>query len=76
MFRLMRNVRSEVSSDNTMPGGTVLLVKLLLDVCRNVFFDIVLLESLRSHINSILLHIFAHVRILDNSLALAHIIES
>ena len=72
---LMCHVGSEVSSNNTMPSRTVLLVELLLDVRRDVLLDVVLLQRLRSTVHSILLHIFGHVRVLDHGLALSHCVS-
>ena len=69
---LMCHVGSEVSSNNTMPSRTVLLVELLLDVRRDVLLNIVLLQSLRSHIYSILLHILRHVGILYHCFSFTH----
>ena len=46
MLCLMCHVGSEVSSNNTMPSRTVLLVELLLDVRRDVLLDVVLLQRL------------------------------
>ena len=46
MLRLVRDVRAEVAPNNAVPGGVVLLVELLLDVCRNILLNVVLLKSL------------------------------
>lgn len=66
MFGLVCHIRSEVSSNNAMPGRTVFLVKFFLDVRSNVFFDVVLFKSLHRRVDSTFLHFFAHVNIFDD----------
>lgn len=41
MFRLVSHVRAEVASDDAMPGGVVFFVEFLLDIRRDIFFDVV-----------------------------------
>ena len=69
---LVGNVRTEVSAYNTMPGRVVLLVELLLNEGSNVLFNVEFLESLSRDIDSILLHVLRHVRVLDNCLSISH----
>ena len=52
----------------TMQCHVGFFVKLLLDECRDVLLDVVLLESLRGAVDSVLLHVLGHVSILDHSL--------
>lgn len=66
----MSDIGSKVTTNNTMPGWVIFLVEFFLDVCSNVFLDIEFLESYISTINSILLHFFIHVSMLDHSLTL------
>lgn len=40
MFCFMGNVRSEVSTNDTVPGWVVFLVKLFFNVGGNVLFDV------------------------------------
>ena len=47
MFRLVGDVRTEVSAHDAMPGWVVLLVELFLDVGGNVLLNVVLLKSLK-----------------------------
>lgn len=72
MLRLVRDIAAEVSADYAMPRWVVFLVEFFLDICRNVLLDVVLLERLGCTVDSILLHIFGHVSILDHSLPVGH----
>ena len=72
VFGLVSDVGAEVSSDDAVPGGIVLLVELLLDVGGDVLLDVVLLQSLRSAVYSILLHVLGHVSVLNNCLSFCH----
>lgn len=72
MFRLVGDVAAEIAADDAVPGGRVFFVELLLDECRDVLFNVVLLKSLGGDVNSILLHLFGHVGILDHCLAVRH----
>lgn len=62
----MGNVAPEVSANDDVPGRTVALVKLLLDLRRDVFLDVVLFESSRGDVHALLLHLLAHVDVLDD----------
>lgn len=62
----MGNVAPEVSANDDVPGRAVALVKLLLDLRRDVLLDVVLLESRRGNIHALLLHLLAHVDVLDD----------
>ena len=65
------DVRSEVTSNNAVPGGVVLLVELLFDVGSDILLDIELLKSNVRAINGILLHFLIHVCVLDDGLPLS-----
>lgn len=54
---LVGNVATEISSNNTMPCGIVFFVEFLLDVCSNVFFNVVFLKGCGCTIHGILLHV-------------------
>jgi len=69
---LVCDIGAEVTADNAVPGGAVLLVKFLFNVCSDVFLDVVLLECLGCAVNDVLLHLLGHVRILDDCLTLCH----
>jgi len=71
--RLVRHVGAEVPPHNTVPGRVVLFVELLLDVGRDVLLDVVLLQSLRGTVDSILLHLLGHVGIFDDSFSVRHL---
>jgi hypothetical protein len=70
MFGLMCDVGSEVPANHTVPGGVVLLVKLLLDVGRDILLDVELLQSHIRTINRVLLHLLVHIRMLYHCLTL------
>ena len=72
---LVGHVRAEVTADNAVPGGVVLLVEFLLDEGSDVLLNVVLFEGLGGDIDSVLLHIFGHVSILDNSFTVGHLKE-
>ena len=67
---LVGNIWTEVSSDYTVPGGVVLLIKFLLDICSDIFFDVELFQGYVCAIDSILLHLFVHVGMLDDGFSL------
>ena len=74
MLGLVGDVGTEVSSHNAMPGWVVLLVELLLDEGGDILLDVELLEGLGGDVDSVLLHIFGHVCVLHNGLAVCHIL--
>merc|ERR1712156_925954 len=69
---LMSDIGAKVAADNAVPSGVVLLVKLLLDVSCNVLLDVVFLQGPGGAVDSILLHLLGHVRILDHCLPVRH----
>ena len=69
MLRLVRHVAAEVAADDAVSGGNVLLVELLLDVRGDVLLDVVLLESLGSAVDGVLLPVLRRVGVLDHCLA-------
>merc|ERR1719224_136744 len=72
VFGFVGDVRAEVAANDAVPGGVVLFVELLLDEGGNVLLDVVLLESLGGAVDSVLLHVLGHVRILNHGLAIRH----
>ena len=70
MLGLVSDVGSEVPANNTMPGGVVLLVELLLDVCGDVLLDVELLQGHIGTVDGVLLHLLVHVRVLYHGLTL------
>jgi len=66
---LVRDVAAEVSADDAVPSGVVLLVELLLDEGGDVLLDVVLLHGLGGHVDGVLLHVLGHVRVFDDSFA-------
>ena len=69
---LVGDIGSEIAAHNAMPGGVVLLVELLLNVGSDVLLNVVLLQSLGGAVNSVLLHLLAHVSVLDHSFPVGH----
>ena len=72
---LVGHVGTEVTAHNAMPGGVVLFVEFLLDEGSDVLLNVELLEGLGGDINSVLLHVFGHVSILDNSFTVGHLFK-
>jgi len=66
------DVRTEVSPHDAMPRRVVLLVKLLLNVGSNVLLNVVFFECLGCAVDGVLLHLLAHVGILDHRLSVSH----
>ena len=72
VLRLVGHIGAEVTADDAMPGGVVLLVELLLDEGSDVLLNVVALESLGRDVDGILLHVLGHVSILHNGLSVSH----
>ena len=70
MLSLVGNIGSEVPANNAVPGGVVLLVKLLLNVGGNVLLDVELLQSHVGAIDGVLLHLLVHVCVFDHGFSL------
>lgn len=68
VLRLMGDIRTEVTSNNAMPSGVVLLVELLLNVSSNILLDVIFVEGDSSASDSVLLHLFTHISILNDGL--------
>ena len=62
----MCNIRAKVLSDDDVPGGPVASVELLLDLGGDVFLDVVLLKGGGGDVDGFLLHLLAHVDVLDD----------
>ena len=71
---LMGNVRSEVSTHDTVPGGVVLLVEFLLDEGSDILFDVEFLQGLGRDIDCVLLHVLRHVSVLNDCLTVRHLL--
>lgn len=72
VFGFMCHVTTEVPPHNAVPSGVVLLVKLLLDMGRNVLLYIIFLQCLSSTLHRILLHLLRHIGIFDHGLSVTH----
>ena len=73
MFSLVRDVTAEVAADDTMPRWIVFLVELLFDVGSDVFLDVVFFHGLVGRVDSILLHLLAHISIFDHGFSFSHL---
>ena len=69
---LVSDVGTEVAAYDAVPCGVVLLVEFLLDEGGDVLLDVVLLESLGSAVDGILLHVLRHVSVLNHGLTVRH----
>ena len=69
---LVGHVGAEVTADNAMPGGVVLLVEFLLDEGGDVLLDVVALKGLGRDVDGVLLHVLGHVSVLHNGLSIGH----
>ena len=69
---LVGHIRAEVTADNAMPGGVVLLVEFFLDESGDILLNVELLECLSGDVDSVLLHIFGHVSVFHNGFAVCH----
>ena len=65
------DVGSEVTAYDTVPGGIILLVKLLLVVGSDVFLNVEFFKSNVGAINGVLLHLLVHVGVLDDCFPLS-----
>ena len=72
VFGFMCHITTEVPPHDAVPGGVVLLVKLLLDMGRNVLLYIIFLQCLSSTLHQVLLHLLQHIGILDRGLLVTH----
>ena len=71
VFGFMCHITTKVPPHDAVPGGVVLVVKLLLDVSRNVLY-IILLQCLSSTFRRVLLRLLRHIGILDYGLSVTH----
>ena len=71
MLGLVGDVGAEVATDNAMPCGVVLLVKLLFNIGSNILLDIELLKGNVSAIYCVLLQLLVHVGVLDHCFCLS-----
>ena len=64
----MCHVAAKVLADDDVPGWAVSAVELLLDLRSDVLLDVVLLERGGRDVDRLLLHLLAHVHVLDDRL--------
>ena len=64
----MRNVGAKVLPNDDVPGGPVAFIELLLDLRGDVLLDVVLFERGGRDVDRLLLHLLAHVDVLDDRL--------
>uniref|UniRef100_A0A3Q3B8J5 Uncharacterized protein n=1 Tax=Kryptolebias marmoratus TaxID=37003 RepID=A0A3Q3B8J5_KRYMA len=72
VLRLVGDVAAEVPAHDAVPGGVVLLVKLLEDGGSDVLLYVVLLHGLGGTVHRVLLHVLGHVCVLDHRLPVGH----
>lgn len=72
MLGLMSHVAAKVPPNDAVPGRVIFLVKLLFDVCSDVFLDVILLQGLCGTLHGVLLHVLRHVSIFDHCLSVRH----
>jgi hypothetical protein len=73
---LVGDVGAEVTADDAVPSGVVLLVELLLDVGGDVLLDVELLHGLGGDFGGVGLHVFGHVSVLDDGFTISgHFVE-
>jgi len=77
MLGLVSHIRTEVSADDAVPSWVVFLVEFLFDEGGNILFNVELLESLISTVDSVLGHLFCHIGVLNNclSICLSHFVS-
>ena len=63
----MRHVASKVLPNDDMPRRAEPLIELFLDLRGDVLLDVVLLQRERRDVDGFLLHLLAHVNVLDDS---------
>ena len=64
----MGDIATKVLAHDDVPRRAMSSVKLLLDLCGNVLLDVVLFEGSGSDVYGLLLHLLAHVDVLDDGL--------
>lgn len=72
VFGFMCHITTEVPPHDAVPGGVVLLVKLLLNMGRNVLLYVIFLQRLSSTLHRVLLHLLGHIGIFYHRLSVAH----
>uniref|UniRef100_A0A3B5LZM8 Uncharacterized protein n=1 Tax=Xiphophorus couchianus TaxID=32473 RepID=A0A3B5LZM8_9TELE len=78
MLRLVGDIATKVPPNDAVPGGVVLLVKLLKRdegrglTAGNVLLYVVLLHGLGGTVHGVLLHVLGHVRVLDHRFPVGH----
>ena len=71
VFGFVSDIGAEVAANDAVPGRVILLIKLLLDVGSDIFFDVELFEGNVSTVDGVLLHLLVHVSVLNHGLPLS-----
>ena len=72
VFGFMCHITTEVPPHDAVPGGVVLLVKLLFGMGHSVLLYIIFLQCLSSTLHRVLLHLLRYIGILDHGLSITH----
>lgn len=67
-MRTVSDIAPKVLPYNDVPGWAVASIELFLDVSSDILLDIVFLQRGGRNIDSLLLHLFCHVNVLNDGL--------
>jgi len=71
----MGHIAAKVTSNDAIPSRSVLLVKFTLQMLRNVLLHVELLQCVNCQVDCLHLHVFCHVRALDDGLGVSTMLD-